>query len=146
MSIADCSRRQPPIQQPTTQILNIECLDGNEWFHSQLRSNVTTEKAVVILKALGSQPGFGADFTPAVEMLIKRLLGRIEISSQVGLTEHPIEVCLRSAQSAVDGFVQVLSFLGLGVASTVLDGDTISSTNCLRQPYSLGRRLVSTSR
>src|ERR1039458_7717216 len=119
MGIADRSRRQPPIQQLAIQTLNIEGLDGNEGFHSQLRSNVSTEQALVILKALGSQLGFGADFEPAVEILIESLLGRIEISSQVALTEHPVEVCLRIAQPAVDCFVQILSFLGLGVASHI---------------------------
>src|SRR5579862_6098197 len=109
MGIADRSRRQAPIQQLTIEPLHIEWLDGNEGFHSQFRSNVSTKQALVILKTLGSQPGFGRDFEPAVEILIESLLGRIEISSQVALTEHPVEVCLRSAQPAVDGFVQVFS-------------------------------------
>lgn len=115
MRIADRSRRQPPIQEIPIQTLNIERVDGDEGLYSQSRSNISTEQALIILKTLGTQPWLGADFEPAVEILIKSLLGRIEVSPQVALTEHPVQVGLGIAQPAVDGFVQVFSFLGPGV-------------------------------
>jgi len=52
-------------------------------------------------------------------VLVERLLRRIELSPEVSLTEHLVEMSLRIPQSAVDGLVQILSPLGFGVAAAV---------------------------
>jgi hypothetical protein len=47
------------------------------------------------------------------------LLGRVEIPAAISLAEHLVEMSLSVPQSAANGVVQVISFLGFGIAAVV---------------------------
>lgn len=119
MGITDRAGRQASIEQFAVEHLDVERRNSRQSFHAELRPHVTTQQPFVVLKALRAQPRLGADLKPAIQVLIQCLLRRVQIPAPIALAEHFVEMRLSVPQSAVDGVVQVIPFLGFEIAAVV---------------------------